>query len=105
MQNVTLSPGQSVVVTYEPEDAAGRPGSVTTVPTWTPSNGTATPVTVADGGMSATVGPCPTVGVFDITISESSESFGANPFTTTFSVTVQENPATQGVVTFGTPTP
>lgn len=102
LPNINLNQGQTVQVTAVPEDANGNPGSLTpTVPTWKPGNANIT-ITPAANGLSASVVAGTVPGVVQVDVSGQGIPFGPL-FSSSFTVTVQQAPATQFAFTFGQP--
>lgn len=101
LPNITLNPNQSVTVTATPEDANGNPGTYTgSKPSWAgPSGITITP---AADGFSSVIAAGLATGVFQVDVTSQPVSFGPN-IVNSFDVTVQEQPATQLVFSFGSP--
>jgi hypothetical protein len=104
LPSVSLNQGQSVTVTISPEDANGNPASIFGAPTWAiapPGTASEISLNVNGGGMGAVI-TAETPGTYQIDVSFTPTQ-GANPITSSFDVIVAEDPATQLIFSFGTP--
>lgn len=101
MQTLTLAPGESRGVNFNPTDANGNPGTVATPPVWSSED---TAVAVINGvrsdGLRATITAKNNPGAQTLI-----DVVEANPggFTDKFQVIVSELPATGGNFTFDPP--
>jgi hypothetical protein len=104
LPNINMQINQQVTVTAVPEDGNGNPGSTqpNIPPTW--SFPTGITGTVAANGLSAVINSGTTPGVYTVEVTDQPVAFGST-FTSSFTVTVAEQPATQMVFNFGTPGP
>ena len=105
LQNTSFSIGQSEVIVALPEDSNGNPGLLGSgnVPSWSinpnsPQSGIT--ITPAANGLSATIA-AQTPGSYQVDV-KGQNSVGGQ-LTSSFTVTVVENPASQFGFTFGNP--
>ena len=101
LPNVNLPMNSHVTVTASPKDANGNPGTTQAdmqPPSWTAPAGVS--VQAAADGLSAVVASAMEPGVFQVDVSFQPVAFGPN-ITSSFTVTVAEQPATQLVFSFG----
>ena len=104
MQNEILSPGQSVVVTALPKDDNEEPGTTDpgSQPQWSSNNPSVASIPANTTGLTATVTTGSTPGTAQIDVVFKAVAFGPS-ITSSFTVTVNENPATHLDFSFGTP--
>lgn len=102
MQNVTMAMNQHFTATCYPVDANSNPGTVTFPPAWSASP-TGLTLAPSTDGMTCVVTSGTTPGTFTVTASAQGAP-ETTPFTSAFTVTLAENPATSfGPFTFTLP--
>ena len=103
LPNVTMPPGSTVSVTAAPLDASGNPATIFDVLAWTAENTSiVAAINTSNEGLFANVTAGSTPGTTQVAVTFQATN-GGPTLTSSFTVTVSENPATQLGFTFGTP--
>lgn len=102
MQNVTMATNQHFTATATPQDASANPGTTTFPPTWA-ATPTGLALTPDPTGVTCLVTSGTTPGTFTVTVTAQGAPETAT-FSSSFTVTIPENPATQfGAFSFTAP--